>query len=205
MGWIETATANLTRLSEAKTFAQAKREWRMTYGFNDRKRADGSCGLCEHPDIRYEHEIENVRNHNQLWVGSQCITKFVPVFIQGREIIDEEEKAAYLLGIERAVRQRARQEQAFAVLDALAGVDARFADPQWKDNWKRGYSAKQLQMLVISCREHSIPYTVSVFRINTRRGSVVEQVQQLQLWQYRQLRGAIPPSRVEETDAHFGI
>jgi hypothetical protein len=205
MGWIETATANLTALSVSKTFAQAKREWRMTYGFNDRKLADGTCGLCEHQDIRYEHEIENVHNHNQLWVGSQCITKFVPVFVHGREIIDEEEKAAHLQSIERAVRQRARQEQAFVVLDALADVDVRFADPQWKSNWKRGYSAKQLQMLVITCREHSVPYSLSLFRINTRRGNVVEQVKQLQLWQYRQLRGAIPPSRVTETDSYFGL
>lgn len=205
MGWLERATANLTARSRAETFSDARREWRMTFAFNDRGKADGTCGLCDHEDIRYEHEIENLYTLHRLWVGSQCITKFIPVFVKGREITGEEEKARYLGNIERSARQKARQTQAFETLDRLASVDARFVDGSWKVNWRRGYSVKQMQMIVVLCRDNAIPYNVGAFRINTRREGVVQQLGGLELWQYRQLRPALTSARQREFDQVFGF
>jgi len=35
-----------------------------------------SCELCKHPNIRYQFNIRNQNNGNELLVGSECINKF---------------------------------------------------------------------------------------------------------------------------------
>lgn len=36
----------------------------------------GECELCDHTPITYHHKIINLKNDNQLWIGSECIQKF---------------------------------------------------------------------------------------------------------------------------------
>jgi hypothetical protein len=197
--------ANLLAVSKARDIVRAKREWSITYAFEDLGTAVGACELCDHPDIRYTFEIENTQTGRHLWVGSECIKKFVPIFEAGVEVTNEGHKAKIVERIASTVRTRGRRERAVALLDQLAKRDRRFGEERWRDDWDLGYSAKQLQWIAVTARRASLAFNAADFRINTRRGRVLEQLYQLQDWQYRQLRLALTQSRRNELDAHFGL
>jgi len=40
------------------------------------KQKNGICGLCDHHPITFHFKVANIHNHNQLWIGSECIRKF---------------------------------------------------------------------------------------------------------------------------------
>jgi hypothetical protein len=202
--WAEKAAANMLHLSKAQTLALAMREWSTTGGYEDSHSIEEICELCEHEGLRYQYEIENAQTGHALWVGSTCITKFVPLYENGREVIGEEAKANLLRKRQAEYAANSREDRALDVLRKLAVADpTRFAQSSWRMKWKLGYSAKQMLMLSIACKDHALPFSASDFRINTRKQSIVEQVKALQPWQYRRLRAALPESRRAEIDAFF--
>lgn len=203
VNWAEKAATNMLHLSRNKNLALAMREWSTTGGYEDSHSIDEICELCEHEGLRYQYEIENSQTGHTLWVGSTCITKFVPLYENGREVLGEEAKANLLRKRQADYAANSREERAFALLTRLASVDSRFVDSGWKNKWKLGYSARQMVMLSVSCKEKSFPFSASDFRINTRKQSIVQQVKNLQPWQYRRLRAALPESRRAEMDAFF--
>lgn len=74
--WLETASEALLEKSIEKVdFNIARLEWRYV-GVVDNLNCDGSCQLCGFNPIRYEYELINIYNSNQLIVGSECIGKF---------------------------------------------------------------------------------------------------------------------------------
>ena len=182
------------------------RDWRWTYGYADLIEPVGRCELGGHQPIRYKFEIENQKTKKHLWVGSECIKKFIPIFDErGVEIRGERPKGAVLDKIVVSSRTKARQDRAFEILDKLSRVDPRFQDWTWKENWKHGFSARQLQLVAVLCKVNSIPFNSSDFRINSRKGWVRQQLIELQDWQYRQLRGALPVNRIREFDQVFAL
>jgi hypothetical protein len=203
--WIVRGQANLLAASRSRNLIDAQREWRITYAYEDLGTASGTCELCEHPKIRHKFEIENGITRRYLWVGSECIKKFVPVFKAGVEITDEEIKGLIVDQIVSALKTKGRRERAFALLDSLGLSDARLRNADWYDNWQLGYSVKQLQLIAVAAKKASSPFNAADFRINTRRERVMEQLFDLELWQYRQLRGALPASRRKQADLHYGV
>lgn len=201
--WAEKAAANMLHLSREKTLATAMREWSTTGGYEDSHSIDEVCELCEHEGLRYQYEIENSQTGHTLWVGSTCITKFVPLYENGHEVIGEEAKSNLLRKRQAEHAANSREDRAFALLQELAVADPRFAQSSWRMQWKLGYSAKQMQMLSIACKDHALPFSASDFRINTRKQAIVQQVKGLKYWQYRRLRSAVPESRRAEIDAYF--
>lgn len=202
--WAEKAATNMLHLSRAQTLALAMREWSTTGGYEDSHSIEEICELCEHEGLRYQYEIENAQTGHALWVGSTCITKFVPLYENGREVIGEEEKATLLRKRQAEYAANSREERASDILRKLAVADpTRFAQFSWRTKWKLGYSAKQMLMLSIACKQNALPFSASDFRINTRKQAIVDQVKALQPWQYRRLRAALPDSRRAEIDAFF--
>jgi hypothetical protein len=181
------------------------REWEMTSGYNDLEEPTGTCELCEHPEIRHQYEVQNRYTNTSLWVGSKCIEKFVPLYEDEVEVTDPEEKARLLARITNRLIDEARQQRAERLIDALSGSDKRFTSSRWVDDWKKGYSVKQLQMVAVAAKHAGLKFNAADFQINTRRGRVVEQAKDLELWQYQQLRPAFPPARQKEFDDYFGI
>jgi hypothetical protein len=175
----------------------------MTYAYEPSPGA--SCELCGHPHLRHKFEIENVTTGRHLWVGSECIKKFVTLEDNGVEVQDEARRATVVDQIVASLRSLDRQSKAFALLDALAENDNRFRDASWRDNWGLGYSVKQLQLIAVAAKRAAVPFSAANFKVNTRRGRVMEQLYDLKDWQYRQLRAALTPTRRREADAHFGL
>jgi hypothetical protein len=202
--WTERAANNMLHLSKATTLAAAMREWSTTGGYEDSHSVDEVCELCEHEGLRYQHEIENSLTRQTLWVGSTCITKFVPLYENGIEVVGEEAKANLLQRMQSEYTANSREDRASALLQKLALVDpTRFDQSSWRIKWKVGYSAKQMLMLSLACKNHGVPFNAGDFRINTRKQTIVQQVKELQPWQYRRLRAALPETRRAEFDAFF--
>lgn len=204
--WADRAAANMLHLSRANTLAEAMREWSTTGAYDDTHDIQEICELCEHEGLRYQYEIENSKTGHALWVGSTCITKFVPLYENGREVVGEEAKANLLRKRQAEYEAKSREERAFAVLQQLASVEpSKFAQASWRTKWKLGYSAKQMLLLSVTCREHALPFSAGDFRINTRKQGIVQQVKELKPWQYRRLRAALPQSRLAEFDSIFRV
>lgn len=202
--WAEKATNNMLHLSRAKTLGEAMREWSTTGGYEDSHSIDEVCELCEHEGLRYQYEIENSITGHALWVGSTCITKFVPLYENGREVIGEEAKASLLRKRQADYEASSREDRAIELLRKLALAEPTvFGQSSWRMKWKLGYSARQMLMLSVTCKNHALPFNAADFRINTRKQSIVQQVGELEPWQYRRLRAALPQSRRAEFDAFF--
>lgn len=202
--WAEKAADNMLHLSRAKTLGEAMREWSTTGGYEDSHSIDEVCELCEHEGLRYQYEIENSITGHTLWVGSTCITKFVPLYENGREVIGEEEKASLLRKRQADYEASSRENRAMELLRKLAIAEpTKFAQANWRMKWKLGYSARQMLMLSVACKNHKLPFNAADFRINTRKQSIVQQVRELEPWQYRRLRAALPQPRRIEFDALF--
>lgn len=202
--WAEKAADNMLHLSRAKTLGEATREWSTTGGYEDSHSIDEVCELCEHEGLRYQYEIENSITGHTLWVGSTCITKFVPLYENGQEVIGEEEKASLLRERQADYEASSRENRAMELLRKLAIAEpTKFSQANWRIRWKLGYSARQMLMLSVACKNHKLPFNAADFRINTRKQSIVQQVRELKPWQYRRLRAALPQSRRVEFDAWF--
>lgn len=202
--WAEKAAANMLHLSKANTLAEAMREWSTTGAYEDTHGIQEVCELCEHEGLRYQYEVENSKTGHTLWVGSTCITRFVPLYENGREVVGEEAKANLLRRCQAEYEAKSREERAFALLQQLASVEpTKFAQSSWRAKWKLGYSAKQMLLLSVTCKEHALPFSAGDFRINTRKQAIVQQVKELEPWQYRRLCAALPQSRHAEFDSFF--
>ncbi|MGH7485970.1 MAG: hypothetical protein ACREMY_10285, partial [bacterium] len=137
MSWIERATANLTKYSTYQgegepSLYRLMHEWEMTNGFNDLEDTSGTCELCDHPDIRYQHEIHNRFTKSDLWVGSTCILQFVPLYEDDVEITNPEDKARLLTRITTRLINEARQERAMRLITNLAASNDRFTGSNWE-------------------------------------------------------------------------
>lgn len=202
--WAEKATANILHLSSASNLAEALREWVTIGGYEDSHNIEEVCELCEHEGLRYQYEIENLTTRKTLWVGSTCITKFIPLYENGREVIGEEAKASLLRRRQTEYENQSREERAFELLNTLAQtLPEKYAQSAWRTNWALGYSAKQLLMIAANSRQLGCTFNSADFRINTRREKNVGQVKDLEFWQYRRLRAALPKSRQSSLDAYF--
>ncbi|HEY6529158.1 MAG TPA: hypothetical protein VIZ65_10725 [Cellvibrionaceae bacterium] len=204
--WANKAANNMLGLSRSKVLAAAMKEWTTTGGYDDTQGANEVCELCEHEGLRYQFEIENVLTKKSLWIGSTCITRFVSLFENGIEILGEENKLNLLNRRRSQYEAISRQDRAFEVLDKLAEKEREiFGAAKWKLKWKLGYSAHELKMVSALCKKHQVVFNSESFKINTRRGSIVEQVRQLERWQYLRLRAALPASRQAQFNDFFKV
>lgn len=169
--WLETSKRNLLPLSQAALFSEALKEWLFTGLVLDYDGEEIQCELCEHPDLAHHFEIQNTLNENRLLVGSRCILKFSEINIRdsfGREIIDFEERKAYL----EDVLQKKLSEIMLEPLRKLWQKDKenRLNIELRARALKRGegISPQQLLLLFLRMDEFQIPYTPNRYKISLR-------------------------------------
>lgn len=77
MNWASRSADNILPVSrEQQNLSLALKEWVYTGEMYDLEAPNEDCQLCDHPNIRYQFNIRNAHNHNELLVGSECINKF---------------------------------------------------------------------------------------------------------------------------------
>jgi hypothetical protein len=160
MSWASCAAANLLPLSRDQSdLAEALREWRYTGDFNDLEEPAADCELCNHPDIRYQFEIQNPYTRNTLSIGSECINRF------GIAATDEEGRALYAIATRRKVERdrrhlidEARKRRVVKTLVALAHADREFDVLSFIDylQTRGAFTPKQLSTIFWRLDKHRI-------------------------------------------------
>lgn len=78
----------ITRASHAKTYEEARREWRYTNVIlEDDEDFVERCELCNQPGLRANFVIVNIKTSNNFKVGSTCIKRFI--ILEGAETQEE--------------------------------------------------------------------------------------------------------------------
>lgn len=191
MGWSERAAANLLPLSrDRSSLARALREWRYTGNYHDLEAPSANCELCDHPDIRYQFEIQNLHTAEALLIGSECINRF------GIAASDEEGRALDAAGTRRKVgRDRrklvedARKRSVMSSLVALAHVDKDFNIGSFIDYLQdRGaFTPKQLSVILWRLDRSRIPHKPRDFKMTIRRDREKAQLRGLKDWERRRI------------------
>jgi hypothetical protein len=205
MSWAQTVAKNLLPLSVADTLEEAMREWYATGECVVRDEADGTCDLCEKEAIRYEFEINNDLNGNELTaVGSKCITKFIPLYDGEVEIFGEARKDAYLAKKAREALDAIRRNRAWVVLNAISRKNPTFPAAHLFESWDKGHTIRQLWWILSAGKHAGVPVDMSLFNAAFRRERYRDQVNETPPWKYAKIRPALSPAQRTRYDREFG-
>jgi|SRR5579859_1216606 len=195
MSWASRAAANLLPHSrEQSDLARALKEWRYTGEFFDLEAPAADCELCDHPDIRYQFEIQNLHTGGSLLIGSECINRF------GIAATDEEGRTLDAAATQKKVsRDRrklvddGRKRSVVKSLVALANLDTQFDILNFVDYLQdRGaFTPKQLATLFWRFGRHQVPFKPQDFKLTIRRNREKAQLAQMEDWQLRQIVPAL--------------
>jgi hypothetical protein len=195
MSWATRAAENLMPLSrERSSLAEALGEWRYTGNFNDLETRDADCELCDHPEIRYQFEIQNLHTAERLLVGSECIHRF------GVAATDEEGRVLDAAGTRKKVEkdrrklvEEARKRRVITALVALAHADTAFNIKSFVEYLQdRGaFTPKQLLTLQWRLTMHGVPHDLRDLKLTIRRDREKEQLIEMEEWQLERIRPAL--------------
>lgn len=201
MSWASRAAKNLLPLSQERSdLARALKEWRYTGNFNDLEEPAADCELCDHPDIRYQFEIQNLHTAKRLLIGSECIHRF------GIAATDEEGRTLDAAGTRKKVEkdrrkliEEARKRRLVKALVALAHVDSEFDIASFIDylQTRDAFTPKQLTTLQWRLSKHRIPHDLRDFKLTIRRAREKDQLAALADWQLARILPALSESQRE--------
>lgn len=191
MSWIERIVGSLAPLSTEQEDAQAMiAEWFYTGNAYDLEQPIEHCQLCDHPDIRYQFEIENEHTSNELLVGSECIKRFR---------ISAIDKSGSRLG-ERASREKVDRDRSKLIQDAkqrrvvnalveLSMEDEEFEIESFIEYYrKRGaFTPNQLKTMIWRLIQHGIDFRPSDFKMTLKRQREQDQLRRMENWQVAKL------------------
>lgn len=192
MSWASRAAKNLLPLSrERHNLARALGEWRYTGEFNDLEELIETCGLCEHPDIRYQFEIENEHTRQTLLIGSECVHRFgIAAVDEHGTRLDALETRKKVDKDRRKLVEEARKRRVVRVLVALAHADeGEFNIASFISYLQdRGaFTPSQLAFLCWRLKARQIAHQPRDFRMIIRRGREKQQLLDLEDWKLKQL------------------
>jgi len=200
MNWDSRAAAKLLPLSEEKeNLGTTLKEWLYTGEMLDLEEATETCELCDRPNIRYQFLIGNFHNHNPLWIGSECITKFK------RLAIDAAGKCKILAVDARQSKEKVRRElisdaKEKNVINSL--IDLGRSDAEFKIDGlieyyktRKAFTPDQLVSLFLHLDKNKIEYEESNFRITIQRSEEQEQLRKMEEGKIEKIWKCMNPSQ----------
>lgn len=199
MSWASRAARNLLPHSREQTnLAAALREWRYTGDFHDLETPAADCELCDHPDIRYQFEIQNLFTGDALLIGSECINRF------GIAATDEEGRTLDAAGTRtkvgrdrRKLIEDARKRGVVKALVALANRDSEFDILSFINylQTREAFTPKQLSVLLWRLDKFRIPHNSRDFKLTIRRNREKAQLRALKDWELQRITPCLTPSQ----------
>lgn len=192
MDWTRRVSLNLLPLSAEKSIlTKAIAEWEYRGAMYDIGYADEVCRLCNHLDIRYQFEIVNKFNQNELLVGSECIKKFdgIAVLDASGNALPIEEARRKINKDRRKLITDARTRSLLNSLVELSKKEQHFDISSFEADYKRrGYfTPKQLATLVWRFEKNKVPFNKAYFNISIRRAKDKEALLSLEAFQIRKV------------------
>jgi len=191
MSWASRAAANIFPLSREKDdLALALHEWRYTGDYNDLEAPIETCKLCDHPDIRYQFEIQNLHTAETLLVGSECINRFnIAATDEEGRTLDADGTRKKLAKDRRKLVDDARRRRLVKALVALAHADKEFNIHSFIDYLQKrdAFTPYQVTTLMWRFEKHGIDHNPKDFKITIKRGREKAQLVKMSDWQLRRL------------------
>lgn len=195
--WVKRVAENLLPLSEEKEhLIKAMREWiyegvmkdakgnEEDGGFSDDSENMPDCELCDHPEIRYQFQIINQFNQNELWVGSSCITKFsdeIGIIDENGDIKTGDEVKKKVDHDRNEMIKEAKRKNVIFTLNLMRPyaqndfIDGLISHFEQKGN----FTPKQLLTILLIIRGHDIKFKPHNFKMGMRRNREKEQLEEM--------------------------
>lgn len=174
MSWASRAAANILPMSlEQDNLAVALQEWRYTGEYYDLESPCEDCELCDHPDIRYQFEIQNFHTVNTLLVGSECISRFkIAATDEEGRTLDADGTRKKLARDRRKLVDEAGRRRLVKSLVALAHADKEFSIHNFIDYLQKrnAFTPAQASTLIWRLEKHRIEHNPRDFKVTIKRG-----------------------------------
>jgi hypothetical protein len=171
--WYQIAPFTLLPRSESDQLEEAVREWRYQGERRDYYVQERICDLCWEDTLRYHFKIDNRKNGDEMWVGSDCIELFkIPVFDpSGRELL-RQDAAAQVRRDKRRMREEA--QPLLEALDRLGDADPSFDAEAWKRDIgrRRGLTPARRRELLARFERYGVAVAPSVLELAGTRKPV---------------------------------
>lgn len=202
MNWFTNVGTNIFPLSIEKTeLKTAMSEWQYRGNTYDLEKPDEHCELCNHSDIRFQFEIVNKHNNNNLLVGSECIKKFdgIAVLDADGNILSTEEANQKVDHDRRKLVTDAKVKSLLNSLIELSRQDEDFDIESFiADYQQRGaFTPRQLSTLFWRLKKYQVPHNKSCFKIYIRRERDKEALLELKDFQLKSIWNALSQSQKE--------
>lgn len=199
MNSFETARSKLLSLSKNKrNYDAAVEEWGYFGNFHDNDISSAECQLCGQQHIRYEFEIVNRHNDNNLLVGSECITKFgITVFDEYGNKITGKSARARVTGDRRKLVANAQTQSVINSLLALASKDADFKIHDFIRYYQeRGaFTPRQLSLLMWRLKAQRVPHNKAHFKLTIKRDREKHDLLRLEDFKLQQIAPCLSASQ----------
>ena len=179
----------------------ALREWRYDGDCQDYEEMIETCQMCEHPDLRYHFKIENDLTGFDLWVGSECITRFDIAAVDQHGDVVQGEAAARIVAADRArLQEAARRKRLLATLRELWMVDAAYRETIQEMagyvETRGAFTPKQMSLLAWRLKANKVKHAPRDFTVIMRRDREKDQVRQMDDWRFGQLAPYLSASQL---------
>jgi hypothetical protein len=200
--WLNNAKKNLLPLSIAQDFSMALDEWEWTANIDEASSNDSwNCGLCEHPHLRYIFEIYNRSTDGTLWVGSECIKKFIRKHAT-KGYLAPKEMGRELSRTIRKLQKQQRINRLKCLMNELSIHRKYLNDPKWTQGIKKGFSFKQFRHICELLQTYGIAYSIADFRISVMKKNR-EQLKVITESEFRRYRPAFSRAWQKKLDLRF--
>jgi len=202
MSYLDRVAASVFPLStEKEVLGKALAEWFYTGSMEDVEEAAATCELCDHPDIRYQFEIQNETTDHRLLVGSECIKRFSEIRVldrAGRTLSPHQ--ASKKIDADRTTLVREAAKRAvIASLVHLAQVDVDFDIDSFVQYYseREAFTPKQMAVLIWRMERHGMQIKPQYFKVSIKRGREQDQLLQMEGWKLVKLRPFLSPSQLK--------
>ncbi len=189
--WKENANKNLLAKSvEKNDFEIAKLEWLFNGTYIDYGSDDEICQLCEHESLRYHFGITNIKNKNELLVGSSCIDLFDIGIVYNGEIIRGDLRNKQIEKMKNDFKKLSSYERVIEYLEQLKAVNNHGAINTWMSEWIRFRSFQPKSMAHVGwlLDKYSIPHNVKDFKVTIKRSIHKQLILEMDDLRYKRLR-----------------
>lgn len=191
MNWASRSADNILPVSrEQQNLSLALKEWVYTGEMYDLKAPNEDCQLCDHSNIRYQFNIRNTHNHNELLVGSECINKFeIKAVDESGVLLDVIESRRKVNRDKRQLVSEASKKRLINALVELLKKDEEFEIENFIDYvQERGaFTPLQLSTLVWRLNEKRIRHNPADFTLIMRRNREKDQLRAMPEWKIRKI------------------
>ena len=152
---------------------------------NDLEDATEICELCDNPNIRYQFLIRNINNFNELFVGSECITKFNILTIDADgNILNDMSSREKVKKDRHKLISDSKEKNVINSLLQLSKLDEKFEIENFIKFYRDGksFTPNQLSLLIWRLDENKIPYNKSNFKMTIKRSREKEQLKEMAEW-----------------------